>query len=72
MGNAQSDGPPETTLKVHIRHRTDMRTCTLGGLIRADSSGARAYEKGKKEGAERESRGGGERVIREQMSSLKF
>lgn len=43
-----SDGPPETTLKAHVRHRTDMRTRTLGGLIRADSSGARAYEKGKK------------------------
>lgn len=59
MVNAQSDGPPEITLQAHVCHRSDMRIRSLGGLIRADSSGARAYEKGKKR-VQRESRGGGE------------
>lgn len=55
--------------------------CTHSGLIRADSRGERAYEKRarkrgeERDGAEkpdRESRGGAERVIKEQMRSLKF
>lgn len=56
MGNAQSHGPPETTLKAHICHRTDMRTRELGGLIRADSSGVRAYEGGERGCRERKQR----------------
>lgn len=63
MGNAHSDETPETTLK-------HTHSPLLGGLIRAAKR--ELVKRGWRRCRERGGRGGGERVIREQMSSFKF